>query len=84
MWMHDADQSRFAKRVTRSHPWKPEWLDATPRPRTLSVGAGGDVLPAKANARVARRAVRRGNTGAAFLPTPFRLRLQHARPVHRG
>ena len=85
MWMYDAEQTRFAKRVVRGLPWKPEWLrGGTEETGSGPTGARGDGLSARITVRSTRGRGRKTGAAPPSPVTPFRLRLHVARPMHRG
>ena len=83
MWMHDAAQLHWMKRVTRSIPWRPEWLRAIDGKKFGPAGSGVSAPPMT----VTVRTVPDGETprGPTRRATPsFRARLRVARPRRHG
>gem|GEM_PF-1571176 len=83
MWMHDAAQLRWLKRVTRSISWRPEWVREHDANGAGPARAGVSAPPITATVRaVPERGVTRGERRRAA-PT-FRARLRVARPCRQG
>ena len=83
MWMHDAAQLRWLKRVTRSIPWRPEWVREHDGKGAGPASAGVSAPPITATVRaVPGTGVTRGEQRRAA-PT-FRARLRVARPCRQG
>jgi hypothetical protein len=83
MWMHDAAQLHWRKRVTRSIPWRPEWLREIDGKKSGPAGSGVSAPPTP----VTVRTVLDGETprGPTRRSAPsFRARLRVARPCRHG
>lgn len=83
MWMHDAAQLCGQKRVTRSIPWRPEWVRRQDAQKSGPAGEGIDVSPTPATVPTAMEVVRRRDAGHR-LGHSFRARLRVARPCRHG
>lgn len=84
MWMHDAEQTRYPKRVVRGPSWKPEWQQAPGETGAGTAGGGGDVLPLPTTVPSSGVAPIADGAAAPTRRRPYRVRLHFARPARRG